>query len=139
MNQRHTQKQDATSVTQSPLNIAIAKRDVQTFEMVAAAIKHKQTLLAYQPVMMSSDPRQVGFYEVLIRMMDAPGRIIPAKDFIHVIDDTELGRRIDSLSFNMGDAVPVQQAQLATLYQHVCAQYWIWPMEAKFLPLARVR
>jgi EAL domain-containing protein (putative c-di-GMP-specific phosphodiesterase class I) len=70
--------------------------------MVAAAIKHKKTLLAYQPVMMSSDPRQVGFYEGLIRMMDAPGRIIPAKDFIHVIDDTELGRRIDSLSFNMG-------------------------------------
>ena len=102
MNQRHTQKQDATGVTQSPLNIAIAKRDGQNFEMVAAAIKHKKTLLAYQPVMMSSDPSQVGFYEGLIRMMDAPGRIIPAKDFIHVIDDTELGRRIDSLSFNMG-------------------------------------
>ena len=102
MNQRNTQMQDAGGIKQSPLNLAIAKRDGQTLEMVAAAIKHKQTLLDYQPVMMSSDPRQVGFYEGLIRMMDAPGRIIPAKDFIHVIDDTELGRRIDSLSFNMG-------------------------------------
>ena len=102
MNQRHTQKQDAAGVMQSPLNIAIAKRDSQTIQMVDAAIQHKQTLLAYQPVMMSCDPRQVGFYEGLIRVMDATGRIIPAKDFIHVIEDTELGRRIDALSLNMG-------------------------------------
>ena len=73
MNQRNTQMQDAGGIKQSPLNLAIAKRDGQTLEMVAAAIKHKQTLLAYQPVMMSSDPRQVGFYEGLIRVMDATG------------------------------------------------------------------
>jgi EAL domain-containing protein (putative c-di-GMP-specific phosphodiesterase class I) len=102
MNQRHTQKQDAAGVMQNPLNIAIAKRDSQTIQMVDTAIQHKQTLLAYQPVMMSCDPRQVGFYEGLIRVMDATGRIIPAKDFIHVIEDTELGRRIDALSLNMG-------------------------------------
>jgi EAL domain-containing protein (putative c-di-GMP-specific phosphodiesterase class I) len=94
--------QDAGGIKQSPINLAIAKRDGQTLEMVAAAIKHKQTLLDYQPVMMSSDPRQVGFYEGLIRVIDATGRIIPARDFIHVIEDTKLGRRIDSLSLNMG-------------------------------------
>ena len=53
MNQRHTQKQDAAGVMQSPINIAIAKRDSQTIQIVDTAIQHKQTLLAYQPLMMS--------------------------------------------------------------------------------------
>lgn len=70
--------------------------------MVRAAIEHKSTLLAYQPVMMSNDPTKVGFYEGLIRVLDETGRIIPAKDFIEVIESTELGRKIDALSLNMG-------------------------------------
>jgi EAL domain-containing protein (putative c-di-GMP-specific phosphodiesterase class I) len=102
MNQRHTQKQYAEGVMQSPLNIAIAKRDSQTIQMVDTAVQYKQTLLAYQPVMMSCGLRQVRFYEGLISVMDAADLIIPAKDFIHVIEDTELGRRIDALSLNMG-------------------------------------
>ena len=116
MNQRHTQKQNAAGLVQSPLNIAIAKRDSQTIQMVDAAIQHKQTLLAYQPVMMSCGPRQVGFYEGLIRVMDATGRIIPAKDFIHVIEDTELGRRIDALSLNMGMQSLFKKTRSATFY-----------------------
>jgi EAL domain-containing protein (putative c-di-GMP-specific phosphodiesterase class I) len=65
--------------------------------MVRSAIDHKNTLLAYQPVMMSNDPTKVGFYEGLIRVLDETGRIIPAKDFIEVIEGTEFGRKIDSL------------------------------------------
>ena len=101
MNQRHTQKQDAAGAMQSPLNIAIARSDSQTVQIVDTAIQHKQTLLAYQPVMMSCGLRQVGFYEGFISVMDATDYIIPAKDFIQVIKDTELGRRIDALSLNM--------------------------------------
>lgn len=101
MNQRHTQKQDAAGVMQSPLDIAIAKSDSQTVQIVDTAIQHKQTLLAYQPVMMSCGLRQVGFYEGLISVMDATDHIIPAKNFIQVIKDTELGRRIEALSFKM--------------------------------------
>jgi EAL domain-containing protein (putative c-di-GMP-specific phosphodiesterase class I) len=99
---RHKLETKTSGIKQSPLNIAIANRDAQTLEMVAAAIAHKQTLLAYQPVMMSSDPSKVGFYEGLIRVLDETGRIIPAKDFIKVIENTELGRKIDALSLSMG-------------------------------------
>jgi len=93
---------DKAGMRQSPLDLAIANRDRQTLDMVHAAIQHKNTLLAYQPVMMSNDTRKVGFYEGLIRVLDATGRIIPAKDFIDVIETTELGRKIDALSLNMG-------------------------------------
>lgn len=102
MNGLNKMLSNAGEVKESPLNVAIANRDRQTLEMVHAAIEHKQTLLAFQPVMMSNDPTKVGFYEGLIRVLDETGRIIPAKDFIEVIEDTELGRKIDSLSLNMG-------------------------------------
>ena len=102
MNGLHAMNSNASNVDQSPLNVAVANRDRQTLNMVQAAVEHKQTLLAFQPVVMSNDPTRVGFYEGLIRVLDETGRIIPAKDFIDVIEDTELGRKIDSLSLNMG-------------------------------------
>lgn len=102
MNRRFKQGQNGPNAAQSPLDIAVENRDSQTMEMVRAAIEHKNTLLAYQPVMMSNDPTKVGFYEGLIRVLDETGRIIPAKDFIGIIEGTELGHKIDSLSLNMG-------------------------------------
>ena len=102
MYSREKSERNSSNVAQSPLNMAVANRDRQTVEMVRAAIEHKNTLLAYQPVMMSSDPSRVGFYEGLIRVLDETGRIIPAKDFIDAIEGTELGHRIDAQSLNMG-------------------------------------
>lgn len=101
MNRRFKQGQNGPNAAQSPLDIAVENRDSQTMEMVRAAIEHKNTLLTYQPVMMSNDPTKVGFYEGLIRVLDETGRIIPAKDFIGIIEGTELGHKIDSLSLNM--------------------------------------
>ncbi len=86
----------------NPLNFAVNARDKSTLDMVAEAIRHKQTLLAFQPVVVSQDPGRVGFYEALIRVMDDTGRIIPAKDFMPVVEQTELGREIDALSLQMG-------------------------------------
>jgi len=102
VNRRFKQGQNGPNAAQSPLDIAVENRDSQTMEMVRAAIEHENTLLAYQPVMMSNDPTKVGFYEGLIRVLDETGRIIPAKDFSEVIEGTELGHKIDSLSLNMG-------------------------------------
>ncbi|NUH65756.1 EAL domain-containing protein [Sulfitobacter sp. S0837] len=87
---------------QSPLDHAVTQRDRSTLEMVREAIAHKQTLLAFQPVMRASDPSRVAFYEGLIRVLDATGRVIPAKDFISSIEDTETGRQIDVLALRMG-------------------------------------
>ncbi|MDF3415575.1 EAL domain-containing protein [Sulfitobacter sp. M57] len=70
--------------------------------MVKEAIAHKQTLLAYQPVMRASNHDKVAFYEGLIRVLDATGRVIPAGEFMPVIEATELGREIDVLALRMG-------------------------------------
>ncbi|WP_299624838.1 EAL domain-containing protein [uncultured Tateyamaria sp.] len=86
----------------NPLNAAVSSRDRSTLDMVAQAVKHQQTMLAYQPVVVARDPGRVGFYEGLIRVMDETGRVIPAKDFMPVVERAELGREIDCVALNMG-------------------------------------
>ncbi|MEM8656428.1 MAG: EAL domain-containing protein [Pseudomonadota bacterium] len=99
----------ALAEASNPLNVAVSTRDRNTLSMVEQAVQHKQTLLAFQPVVLANDPGRVGFYEGLIRVMDDTGRIIPAKDFMPVVERTELGRDIDAVALNMG---------LRTLHDH---------------------
>ncbi len=57
--------------TLSPLDFAVTKHAQGTMETVKEAIAHNQTLLAFQPIMRSDALGQVGFYEGLIRVLDA--------------------------------------------------------------------
>lgn len=93
---------DMPAGADSPLSAAVTNRDRDTLEMVALAVKHNQTLLAFQPVVIARERGRVGFYEGLIRVMDDTGRIIPAKDFMPVVERAELGREIDVVALNMG-------------------------------------
>ena len=86
----------------SPLDAAVTMRDRGTLDMVADAVKHNQTLLAFQPVVMAGAHSRIGFYEGLIRVIDETGRIIPAKDFMPVVERAELGREIDCVALHMG-------------------------------------
>ncbi len=86
----------------SPLAYAVTSRDSSTLDMVREAIKHKQVLLAFQPVVQSSNTKRPAFYEGLVRVLDETGRIIPAKDFMGAVEDSELGRQLDCLSLEMG-------------------------------------
>ncbi|WP_235604587.1 EAL domain-containing protein [Sulfitobacter sp. EhC04] len=103
MNARQKQKwADVPSHAVSPLTHAVAARDRDTLAMVRDAITHKETLLAYQPVVSARATGTVAFYEGLIRVLDATGRVIPAREFMPVIEDTDLGREIDVIALRMG-------------------------------------
>jgi EAL domain-containing protein (putative c-di-GMP-specific phosphodiesterase class I) len=93
---------DVPPGTDSPLNYAISQQDQQTLNMVSNAILHRQTVLAYQPVMRAASPDRVAFYEGFIRVLDPSGRVIPAGDFMPAVEGTELGRKIDVLALRMG-------------------------------------
>ena len=95
MPQRRIIKADMPEGSENPLNAAVTGRDRSTLEMVTEAIKHNQTMLAFQPIMQTRAPQGVAFYEGLIRVLDAAGRVIPARDFMHVVENTELGRDLD--------------------------------------------
>ena len=86
----------------SPLDYAVSRRDAGILKMVADAVKHDHALLAYQPIVRTHANRSVAFYEGLIRVLDPTGRIGPAREFMSVVEETELGRQIDELALDLG-------------------------------------
>ncbi len=97
---------------ESPLSAAVQSRDRDTMSMVQRAVDRKDAMLAFQPVMSVARPDRPAFYEGLIRVLDDTGRIIPARDFIAVVETTELGRRIDCLALEMGLAALLESPSL---------------------------
>ncbi|MBQ4823472.1 MULTISPECIES: EAL domain-containing protein [unclassified Leisingera] len=88
--------------SENPLNAAVTGRDRSTLDMVADAVRHNQTVLAYQPVMQAMAPHGVAFYEGYIRVLDPTGRVIPAREFMHVVEEKEIGREMDCLALQHG-------------------------------------
>lgn len=86
----------------SPLAVALALNDREAVNMVAAALRHKETMLAFQPVVQSQRPDRIAFFEGLIRVLDDTGRIIPARDFIDAVETTETGRLLDCAALDAG-------------------------------------
>ncbi|MFU8881978.1 MAG: EAL domain-containing protein [Rhodobacterales bacterium] len=86
----------------SPLDYAVTLRDRNTLDMVADALRHRNTMLAFQPVVQSQRPDRIAFYEGLIRVLDDTGRIIPARDFIDAVEATETGRILDCVALETG-------------------------------------
>lgn len=85
-----------------PLSYAISARDGGAVRMVEEALRHRNVALAYQPVIPAGSTGRVAFYEGLIRVYDETGRMIPARDFIHAVEGTELGRKIDATALDLG-------------------------------------
>ena len=100
MGHQHKRKRLDLQGRDNPLSTAVSQRDRSTLEMVRAALDHKQVMLAFQPIMQSQGG--IAFYEGLIRVLDETGRIIPAREFIEVIEETEMGRIVDCLALEKG-------------------------------------
>lgn len=87
---------------ENPLTSAVVSRDRSTLDMVSDAIRHNQTMLAYQPIMQAMPPQGVALYEGYIRVLDSTGRVIPARDFMPLVEDKEEGRELDCLALEHG-------------------------------------
>ena len=83
LNRRKHRIDDRASMA-SPLGAAISRADSETIGMVRSALETGRLRLAYQPVVLGSDPQKIAFHEGLIRVLEPSGRIIPARDFITV-------------------------------------------------------
>jgi EAL domain-containing protein (putative c-di-GMP-specific phosphodiesterase class I) len=86
----------------SPLSAAVTERDRDVIQLVEDAVKRRNVLLAFQPVVQSARPERPAFYEALVRIIDPTGRIIPAREFFPTVETRELGREIDCLSLGKG-------------------------------------
>jgi EAL domain-containing protein (putative c-di-GMP-specific phosphodiesterase class I) len=102
MLQKRKMMSDVQVGAENPLNVAVSGRDRSTLQMATEAVKHKQCRLAYQPVMQATPPHNTAFYEGFIRVLDETGRVIPARDFIQVVENTEVGRQMDAIALEIG-------------------------------------
>lgn len=96
----------------NPLDAAISAQDRETLAMVREAITARRLRMAWQPVVLASDPTRVAYYEGLIRILDPKSRVIPAADFIDAVENQELGREIDCMALKMGLAALARHPDL---------------------------
>lgn len=105
-------KPEPAQILDNPLDFAIRERDKDTMQMVCDALQRKQVMLAYQPVVSAVAPNTAAFYEGLIRVLDDTGRIIPARDFIEVVETDEMGRVLDCHALELGLEALAQEPTL---------------------------
>ncbi|MBY4894577.1 EAL domain-containing protein [Rhodobacteraceae bacterium N5(2021)] len=86
---------------ESPLDAAVTQRDRGTLAMVQQALARGDALLAFQPIV-RADGQGIAFFEGLIRILDETGRVIPARDFMGAVEDTDIGRQIDCAALHFG-------------------------------------
>ena len=79
---------------------------------VTEAIRHNEVHMAFQPVIQARLPSTVAFYEGLLRVLDAAGRVIPAGQFMARAEQTELGRELDCIALQRGFKVLSEFRQL---------------------------
>lgn len=89
---------------ESPLAIAVVARDRDILRMVESAVAGRNAMPAYQPAVLAARTDRAAFYEGLIRILDATGSVIPARDFNDPVDMHPVGRMIDCLALEMGIA-----------------------------------
>lgn len=87
---------------ENPLTTAVSARDKDIIRMVEAAVEGRNAVLAYQPVVLAQNTDQPAFFEGLIRILDASGRVIPAREFIGAVETHQIGRLIDCVALELG-------------------------------------
>lgn len=85
----------------SPFDAALSQIQRQAPRLVETALARGDVALAFQPVMRAGGDG-VAFYEGLVRVFDDQGKVIPARDFIASVEDSEIGRRLDCAALALG-------------------------------------
>ena len=104
-----------------PFQAAMASRDADVLTLVSEALLAKRARIALHPIVMAANPKQIAFYEGLIRVSDDAGRIIPAAHFMDIVSETALGREIDCVMLDLGFAL-LQNTPTARLSINVSAR-----------------
>ncbi|KIT16652.1 EAL domain-containing protein [Jannaschia aquimarina] len=84
-----------------PFSYVINAKDRSVMEMVHEALNANRVTLAFQPVIGAATGETV-FHEGLVRLLDDTGHIIPAGQFMGVVEAQELGRQIDCAALRCG-------------------------------------
>ncbi len=81
-----------------PLQFATASRDQDVLATVRRALENQQAKLAFHPIVTTGSQSRIAFHEGLIRVLDHSGRVIPAAQFMPLIEEMDLGREVDCVA-----------------------------------------
>jgi len=84
-----------------PLHYAMASRDADVLNLVRDALAAGRAKLAYHPIVTADSNPHIAFYEGLVRLMDESGRVLPAAQFMPLIEETGMGRQIDCVTLSL--------------------------------------
>lgn len=79
------------------------RRNIETAEKVRAALKAGRLTFAYQPIV-ETGSRAPAYYECLVRMVSEDGRIVPAADFVPIVEQMGMVRLVDRYALEMAVA-----------------------------------
>jgi len=79
------------------------RRHVEIFEEVQAALRDGRLIFAYQPVVDAAN-NKIAFHECLLRMRRESGELVPAGQFIPVVENLGLIRAIDRRTLELAVA-----------------------------------
>jgi EAL domain-containing protein (putative c-di-GMP-specific phosphodiesterase class I) len=102
MKDQKPSKYDRDPALRSPLDVAVSVQNRETMAEVALALKERRMRLAFQPAVYAADPTIIGFFEGFIRLLNRRDTVIPARDFMGAVEQTELGREIDCAALQLG-------------------------------------
>lgn len=87
-----------------PFSYAMASRDTDLTQLVDDALAAGRAQLAFDRVVTADDHTLTAFHEGLVRLIDEEGRVIPAGHFMPLIEQSELGRRLDCVTLKLAMA-----------------------------------
>jgi EAL domain-containing protein (putative c-di-GMP-specific phosphodiesterase class I) len=85
-----------------PLEYVAARYEGDVPSMVAAALKNGRARLAVHPVVTARAPHRILYHEGLVRLLDPRGGVIPARLFVGTVEETSLGRALDTAALRLG-------------------------------------
>jgi EAL domain-containing protein (putative c-di-GMP-specific phosphodiesterase class I) len=109
--ERHPEDASAYGA-RAPIN-GIAPDAQGIIPVLTEAMSHGRMFLVWQPVVQADNPDRAVFFEGLIRLYDPRRGLIPAADFMPVVETLDLGREIDCLALQLA-------LQTLRIYPDIC-------------------
>jgi len=76
------------------------RQNVATVEKVQKALNEDRLVFAFQPIV-EAESREPAYYECLLRMLDGDGTVVPAGQFMPVVEQLGLIRQVDHYALDM--------------------------------------
>jgi EAL domain-containing protein (putative c-di-GMP-specific phosphodiesterase class I) len=70
--------------------------------LVRAALEHDRVQIEYQPIAMQGPSPRTATHEGFVRILDPDGRVLPAGRFMGAVEESTLGRDLDSAALRLG-------------------------------------